>query len=175
MATSFQIRTNCAKILPRRASNTEAAPAPGEETEWARRAAVRLAGMAGKLALRKEQLIPFSLLSFRHELGGEDKRELERRITTLLEQNLAEHPGVVLLERSRLDALEFERLCRWDLQTSHFWTCGGLIDGSLGPAPALSRRRATGQDLGVPPPPARGRGRGVLVRRPANAVLQHRL
>ena len=123
--------------------STEPIPLESSDTAWARDFAFRLGTMIPKLTLGRKELIPLSLLNFRADLGGEANRELERLVTRKGEEQLIAQPRVVLLERTRLDDLEFERICKWDREKAHFWTCGGLVDGRLSAGTGTNHVRIT--------------------------------
>lgn len=84
-----------------------------------------------RINLLQEKALAISVLNLRSALGGEDWREIELRLTALLESRLAAEPGLFVLDRRTLDDLRREKSLDGD--DSPFRGGVWLVEGSLEP------------------------------------------
>lgn len=126
----------------------EPMPMP-EPAHWAANTARRLAGWVPKLAVRREEAVPISLLGLHAALRGDGP--LEEALDDLLALRLGREPSVFVLERRRMEELGFEKpLLGTD---DPFWTGARVLEGTV---TREGKRVAVEAVLRPPPGPGHG-------------------
>lgn len=97
--------------------------------EWGQSYAAQIERFLPKLRVKPEDAVPISLLNLRTSLAGGDSA-LEQELTALLSLRLTREPALFVLERWRLEALQFEK----DLTITDpepFWNGAYVLDGTI--------------------------------------------
>jgi hypothetical protein len=91
----------------------------------------RLRRHLARLSAPPEKSLAFSVLNLHSALGESRWRDVETRLTALLESRLAAESGVFVLDRRTLDSLQMEK--HWNADMSPFRRGVWLIEGSIEP------------------------------------------
>ncbi len=97
---------------------------------WSERQAMRLRTLFPKLAIKRENAIPISILNLRSSLASPETAELERQLTSLIAYRLIQQPEFFVLERQRMDFLGWEKELS-GVDESAFWTGSFMLDGII--------------------------------------------
>jgi hypothetical protein len=91
--------------------------------------AVTLAPFLPKLAVKKSEALPISLLRIRPGLGTVQAAQLATELYRLLQLRLVREPALFVLERDNLRQMDEEQ--RWAGKDSEFWAGSYLVEGSV--------------------------------------------
>lgn len=106
-------------------------PIPKDDAAaFANDVSVRFAPLLKKLAVKREQAVPISLLNLRCSLKSGKAEQLESQLTFLLANRLIAQPELFVLERWRLGEAAFEKALD-HVDDGAFWSGSSVVDGEI--------------------------------------------
>jgi hypothetical protein len=82
-----------------------------------------------KLSVSRSEAVPVTLLDFRTQVSNQKIEALESSINLLLQRRMMQQKEVFVLERKRMESLDWEK--ELTAETQKFWTAGAVIDGTI--------------------------------------------
>jgi hypothetical protein len=99
-------------------------------TEWSVGFVQTVLPVMPKLAVRREEAVPISVLNLRSAQASAESADIERQLTRLAIDRLTREPGLFVLERRRLNLLASEKELT-GIDESPFWNGAYLLEGTL--------------------------------------------
>ncbi len=150
------------------ASSYEDYPLKAQEV-WEESVEKLVAASKGKLSVSRSEAVPVTLLHLRAQISNQKISAFEASINLLLQRRMMQQKEVFVLERKRMEALDWEK--ELTVENQKFWTAGAVIDGSIEFKGEEAVITAKLENRGVKVPPIQVQGPQAEVTKLVDALV----